>query len=135
MPLESPDLSVYGGTLFPLPLKRHYREKKRQGQRKQEEQVDITSLLFWVKFEIAKHYHLGTEDDLYLWRRSIAEINNLNSYRAFFTETEGEMKRKKPTRQTGETNNQKAHKEYLAYIYADRSPGTSTNWTPMVNPS
>jgi hypothetical protein len=32
------------------------------------------------------------------------------------------MKRKKPTRQTGETNNQKAHKEYLAYIYADRSP-------------
>jgi hypothetical protein len=32
------------------------------------------------------------------------------------------MKRKKPTRQTGETNSQKAHKEYLAYIYADRSP-------------
>jgi hypothetical protein len=29
MPLESPDLSVYGGTLFPLPLKRHYREKNR----------------------------------------------------------------------------------------------------------
>jgi hypothetical protein len=66
--------------------------------------------------------HLGTEDDLYLWRRSIAEINNLNSYRAFFTETEGEMKRKKPTRRTGEPNSQKAHKEYLAYIYADRSP-------------
>jgi len=32
------------------------------------------------------------------------------------------MKRKKPTRRTGETNSQKAHKEYLTYIYADRSP-------------
>ncbi|KAI4121826.1 MAG: hypothetical protein LQ347_006726 [Umbilicaria vellea] len=66
--------------------------------------------------------HLGTEDDLYLWRRPIAEINNLNGYRAFFAETKGEIKRKEPTRRTGETNSQKAHKEYLAYIYADRSP-------------
>jgi hypothetical protein len=74
VPLKSPDLSVYGRTLFPLPLKRRYQEKKRQEQRKQEEQVDIvkggyrggenvpiwaegvlyleiTSLLFWVKFK------------------------------------------------------------------------------------
>jgi hypothetical protein len=66
--------------------------------------------------------HLGTEDDLYLWRRLIAEINNLNGYRAFFAQAEGEMKRKKSTRRTGETNSQKAHKEYLVYIFADRSP-------------
>jgi hypothetical protein len=32
--------------------------------------------------------HLGVEDDLYQWRRSIAEINNLNSYEAFVTEAE-----------------------------------------------
>jgi hypothetical protein len=73
------------------------------------------------------HYHLildrlGTEDHLYLWRRSIAEINNLNGYRAFFAEAEGEMKHKKSTRRTDETNSQKAHKEYLSYIFADRFP-------------
>jgi hypothetical protein len=32
------------------------------------------------------------------------------------------MKRKKPTRGTGEINSQKAHKKYLAYIYADKAP-------------
>ena len=38
---RSPDLSVHGRTLFPLPLKRRYQEKKRQEQQKQEEQVDV----------------------------------------------------------------------------------------------
>lgn len=66
--------------------------------------------------------HLGIEDDLYQWRRSIAEINNLNGYRAFFAEAEGETKQRQRTRWTGETNSQKAHKEYLAHIYADRTP-------------
>jgi hypothetical protein len=60
--------------------------------------------------------HLGIEDDLYQWRRSIAEINNLNGYNAFLAEAE------QHTRRSGETNSQKAHKDYLAYIYADRAP-------------
>jgi hypothetical protein len=69
---ESPDLSVYGGTLFPLPLKQ--REEKagaaeaggagghREGRMSWREDVpiwaegvlylEITSLLFWVKFEM-----------------------------------------------------------------------------------
>jgi hypothetical protein len=68
--------------------------------------------------------HLGIEDDLYQWRRSIAEINNLYGYKAFVAEAEAEsqIKQRHHRRRTGETNNQKAHKDYLAYIYADRAP-------------
>jgi hypothetical protein len=36
--------------------------------------------------------HLGIEDNLYQWRRSIAEINNLNGYKAFVTEAETQTK-------------------------------------------
>jgi hypothetical protein len=66
--------------------------------------------------------HLGIEDDLYQWRRSIAEINNLRSYNAFIAEAEDQMTQVQRTRGNGETNSQKAHKEYLAYIYTDRTP-------------
>ena len=40
---------------------------------------------------------------------------------AFFAKAEGEMKRKGFTRRTGETNGQKAHKEYLVHIYTGRA--------------
>ena len=43
--------------------------------------------------------HLDVEDDLHQWRRSIEQ-----------------------THQSGESNSNKAHKEYLAHIYADRTP-------------
>jgi hypothetical protein len=66
--------------------------------------------------------HLGIEDDLYQWRRSIAEINNLYGYQAFLAEADVQMRQRQHTRQSGETNSQKAHKDYLAYIYADRTP-------------
>ena len=66
--------------------------------------------------------HLGIEDDLYQWRRSIAEINNLNGYNAFVAEAENQIKQSQRARRSGETNSQKAHKDYLAYIYADRAP-------------
>ena len=36
--------------------------------------------------------------------------------------TESQIKQRHHRRRTGETNNQKAHKDYLAYIYADRTP-------------
>jgi hypothetical protein len=36
--------------------------------------------------------------------RSIVEVNNLNKYRVFFAEAEGEMKRKKFSRRISEIN-------------------------------
>ena len=66
--------------------------------------------------------HLGVEDDLYQWRRSIAEINNLNSYEAFVTEAEAQVKQGSRARRSRETTSQMAHKDYLAHIYTDRAP-------------
>jgi len=71
VPLKSPDLSVYGRTLFPLRLKR--RKGRSSGSRRSKVDIvkggcrggedvpiwaegvlylEITSLLFWVKFEM-----------------------------------------------------------------------------------
>jgi hypothetical protein len=66
--------------------------------------------------------HLGIEDEFYQWRRSIAEINKLHGYKAFIAEAEGQMTQVQRTRGSGETNSQKAYKDYLAYIYTDRAP-------------
>ena len=66
--------------------------------------------------------HLDVEDDLHQWRRSIAERRNLDDYTSFFTEAQAEQKFEKHTRQNGVKNSSKAHKEYLAHIYADRTP-------------
>jgi hypothetical protein len=54
--------------------------------------------------------HLSIEDDLYQWRRSIAEVNNLNGYNAFVAEAAAQKQR---TRRRGERINQQAHKDYL----------------------
>ena len=62
---------------------------------------------------------MSIEDDLYQWRRSIAEINNLNNYNAFVAEARGQ---KHHTRRRGERVSQQAHQDYLAHIYADRNP-------------
>lgn len=66
--------------------------------------------------------HLDVEDDLHQWRRSIGEMRNLDGYTSFFAEAQAKQMIHKHTRQSGESNSNKAHKEYLAYIYADRIP-------------
>ena len=47
-------------------------------------------------------------------------LSGRNGYKAFLTESQ--IKRGKYSGGSGETNSQKAHKDYLAYIYADRAP-------------
>jgi hypothetical protein len=66
--------------------------------------------------------HLDVEDDLHQWRRSIAEMRNLDGYTSFFAEAQAKQRIHKHTRQSGESNSNKAHKEYLAHIYTDRTP-------------
>jgi len=44
--------------------------------------------------------HLGIEDDLYQWRRSIAEINNLIGYESFVAEAEAQVKQGKRARRS-----------------------------------
>ena len=66
--------------------------------------------------------HLDIEDDLYQWRRSIAERRNLDGYNTFFAEAQAMQKTGKHTRRSGERSSSKAQIEYLAYIYADRTP-------------
>ena len=66
--------------------------------------------------------HLDVEDDLHQWRRSITERRNLDGYNAFFAEAQAKQKSRKYTRRRGERNSGKVHADYLAHIYADRSP-------------
>lgn len=66
--------------------------------------------------------HLDVEHDLHQWRRSIAEMRNLDGYTSFFAETQAKQKTHRQVRQRGESNSNKAHKEYIAYLYADRIP-------------
>jgi len=66
--------------------------------------------------------HLDIEDDLHQWRRSIAERRNLDGYNAFFTEAQAKQRVRKYTRRNGERSSSKAHTDYLAHIYADRTP-------------
>ena len=41
---------------------------------------------------------------------------------SFFAKAQAKQRIHKQTRQRGENNNNKAHKEYLAHIYTDRTP-------------
>ena len=66
--------------------------------------------------------HLDVEHDLYQWRRSIAELRNLDGYTSFLAEAQAKQTTRTKKRRRGETDSSKAHKEYLAYIYADRTP-------------
>ena len=66
--------------------------------------------------------HLDMDHDLCQWRRSIAELRNLDGYMSFLAEAHAEQTTCTKKRRRGETNSNKAHKEYLAYIYADRTP-------------
>lgn len=66
--------------------------------------------------------YLDVEDDLHQWRRSIAERRNLGGYNAFLAEAQAEQRIEKRTRRSGERSSSKAHTEYLAHIYADRTP-------------
>jgi len=63
--------------------------------------------------------HLVVEDDLHQWRRLIAEMRNLDGYTSFFAEAQAKHRIHEHTRQSGESNSNKAHKEYLAHIYVD----------------
>lgn len=49
-------------------------------------------------------------------------MRNLDGYTSFFAEAQAKQRTHKQTRQSGESNSHKAHKEYLAHIYADRTP-------------
>ena len=66
--------------------------------------------------------HLDVEHDLYQWQRSIAELRNLDGYTSFLAEAQAQQMTYTKKRQRGETDSSKAHKEYLAHIYADRTP-------------
>ena len=48
--------------------------------------------------------HLDVEDDLHQWRRSIAEMRNLDYYASFFAEARAKHGNHKQTRQSGESN-------------------------------
>jgi len=63
--------------------------------------------------------HLDVEDDLHQWRRSIAEMRNLDGYTSFFAEAQAKHRIREHTRQSGESNSNKAHKAYLAHICVD----------------
>lgn len=49
-------------------------------------------------------------------------MRNLDGYTSFFAEAQAKQRIRKHTRQSGESNSNKAHKEYLAHIYVDRTP-------------
>ena len=49
-------------------------------------------------------------------------MRNLDGYASFFAEARAKQGIHKQRRQRGESNSNKAHKEYLAHIYADRTP-------------
>lgn len=73
------------------------------------------------------HHHLvlrqlQTEDDLHQWRRSIAEIRNLEGYRAFVAEASRKRTTHQQLRQRGEKDSDKAHKDYILHIFANRPP-------------
>lgn len=52
----------------------------------------------------------------------ISELRNLEGYTSFLAEAQAKQTTHTRKRRRGETNSNKAHKEYLAYIYADRTP-------------
>jgi hypothetical protein len=66
--------------------------------------------------------HLQIEDDLHQWRRSIAEIGNLEGYRAFLAEASCQRTIHRQVRQRGENDNNRAHKDYISHIFAGRAP-------------
>ena len=74
--------------------------------------------------------HLDVEDDLHQWRRSIAEMRNLNGYATFFAEARAKQGIHKQTRQSGESNSNKVHKEYLVH-----RGGSWTNTRSPLNPA
>jgi hypothetical protein len=49
-------------------------------------------------------------------------MRNLDDYISFFAEAEAKQRIHKHTRQSEESNSNKAHKKYLAHIYANRTP-------------
>jgi hypothetical protein len=72
------------------------------------------------------HHHLILRalkmgDDLHQWRQSFAEIRNLESYRAFFSEAKRQRTTGKQARKRGEKNSDIAHKEYVADIFEGRA--------------
>ena len=73
------------------------------------------------------HHHLilrylAVDHDLLQWRRSIAETRNLAWYTSFLAEVQTRQKSYKHIGRGGENNSNKAHTQYLAHIYADRTP-------------
>lgn len=66
--------------------------------------------------------HLDIDDDLYQWRRPIEERRNLDGYSAFFREAQAKQMTEKHIRRRGERSSSTAQVEYLAHIYADRTP-------------
>lgn len=68
--------------------------------------------------------YLYVEHGFYQWRRSIAELRNLTGHTSFLAEAQAEQAICCPKSVKGVKPivNDKAHKECLAHIYADRIP-------------
>ena len=66
--------------------------------------------------------HLETEDDLHLWRRSIAEYQTLKGYNGFHREATKQRLSGMQVRESGENDNNKAHKEYVKHMFPDIRP-------------
>ncbi|KAK3177146.1 hypothetical protein OEA41_008474 [Lepraria neglecta] len=66
--------------------------------------------------------HLAVDHDLLQWRPSTAETRNLTWYVSFLAEAQTRQKSSKHVGRRGENNSNKAHTQYLAHIYADRTP-------------
>jgi hypothetical protein len=66
--------------------------------------------------ELGTSSSLDIEDDLHQWRRSIAEIRNLDGYTSFFAEAQAKQRTHKYTHQSRESSSNKVHKEYLSAL-------------------
>jgi hypothetical protein len=64
--------------------------------------------------------HLETEGDLQQWRRSIAEYQTLEGYNEFHREATKQRLNGTHDRASGENDSNKAHKEYVKYMFPDK---------------
>ncbi len=74
-----------------------------------------------------RHYHLilrhlETKDELYPWRRFVAEYKTLEGYNEFHREATRRRINDMQARESGENDNNRAHKEYVRHMFPDISP-------------
>src|SRR5205814_6384140 len=62
------------------------------------------------------------EDELHPWRRFVAEYKTLEGYNEFHRETTRRKINDMQTRESGENDKNRAHKEYVRHMFPDTSP-------------